>query len=61
MIDRKTIQMLIAAIQELREGTEKRQQQREGRTPQESSTKASEGGEPPEVEVTNAVYVQMKD
>ena len=61
VIDRKTIQMLITAIQELREGTEKRQQKAEERTPPESSTEASEGGEPTEAEDTKAADVQMKD
>ena len=60
VIDRKTIEMLITAIQELRDGTEKRQWKTEGRTPQVSSTEASEGGEPREAEGTNAEDVQMK-
>ena len=61
VIDRKTIEMLITTIQELREGTEKRQQKTEERTPQESSTETSEGGEPQIIEEVNAEDVQLKE
>ena len=50
VIDRNTLEMLISAIQELREGTVNRQLKSEERRTQEGSTEASEDGEPSEAD-----------